>query len=409
MRVVHPARAWLCVALSLAAASLPAAPRGDEILRLDGSTIAPSQVDATVSRVLQDARVTGVGIAIFNDGQVAYEKAYGLRDVEAALPLTVDTIMTAASLSKAAFATMVMQLVDERLLDLDTPIYRYLPKPLSEYDSYRDLGADPRHRAITARMLLAHTSGLPNWRWFEDDRKLHLHFAPGSRFAYSGEGIDLLQLVVETIAHQPLQDLMRERIFTPFGMQRSSMLWEPRFEQDHVVEYDENAHPLGTQRRKRADAAGGMQTTLADYARFVLAAMRGQGMRDATRAQMVAAQVRIHARHEFPTFENLPTDANRAIDLGYGLGWGVYQTRYGKAIFKEGHDDGLRHYVVYFERPRIGLLIMTNSANGEGIYQELLETLIRDTFTPIEWERFTPYKKTADTPGVSAEGKVHTR
>ena len=81
-------------------------------------------------------------------------------------------------------------------------------------------------------MLLSHTSGLPNWRWFADDKKLRIYFEPGARFAYSGEGIDLLQLVVESTANKGLKELMEERVFGPLGMNRTSMVWESRFEGD---------------------------------------------------------------------------------------------------------------------------------------------------------------------------------
>lgn len=383
--------------------------RAADIVRLDGSTIPPERVDRTVLHAMDAARVGGLGLAVFNHGEIAYEKAYGLRDQQAGLPMTLDTVMTAASLSKSAFATMVMQLVDEGALKLDQPIAKSLPQPLASYEKYRDLAGDARVDTITPRMLLAHTSGLPNWRWIEDDKTLRIHFAPGSRFAYSGEGIDLLQFAVETGARAPLQELMRRHVFEPFGMSRSSMVWEDRFEDDHVVEYDEQGRSLGTQRRKRADAAGGMQTTLHDYARFVLAAMHGTGLTEATRGQMFAPQIAIRSKHEFPTFEDETTHANDAIALSYGLGWGLYQTPYGRAIFKEGHDDGLRHYVVYFDKPGIGLLIMSNSANTESIYQELLETLLRNPYTPLEWERFPAHKKTADAGARPPWGKVHTR
>src|SRR6185312_17072903 len=112
--------------------------------------------------------------------------------------------MTSASLSKAAFATVVMRLVQQRKLDLDKPVYQYLPNPLPEYPSYADLSGDPRYKKITLRMLLSHTTGFANWRAFEDDHKLKIHFEPGTRYAYSGEGIELGQLVVETVTHETL-------------------------------------------------------------------------------------------------------------------------------------------------------------------------------------------------------------
>ncbi len=127
---------WIPTILVLMSASALAAQQAS-IKRLDGSTISAAEIDATVTRLMNAAEVPGVGIAIFNDGKVAYLKTYGLRDKEKNLPLTPDSIMTAASLTKAAFATMVMELVEQGVLDLDKPVYQYLPKPLPEYPSYR--------------------------------------------------------------------------------------------------------------------------------------------------------------------------------------------------------------------------------------------------------------------------------
>ena len=152
---------------------------GEAITRLDGSAMTHQQVDATVNRLMSAAHVTGVGIALFRDGNIAYLQAYGLRDTEKKLPLTTDSVMTSASLSKAAFATVVMRLVQQGKLDLDKPIYEYLPKALPEYPRYADLAGDPRYKKITLRMLLSHTAGFPNWRALQHDSKLKMHFEPG--------------------------------------------------------------------------------------------------------------------------------------------------------------------------------------------------------------------------------------
>jgi len=383
----------LFIAITASYLALPVAAKEPSIKRLDGSTIAPAEIDATVTRLMRAAEVTGVGIAILNDGKIAYLKTYGVRDKEKNLPLTEDSVMTAASFTKVAFAYMVMQLVAEGILDLDKPVYQYLPKPLPEYPQYKDLANDPRYKRITARMLLAHTSGFPNWRAFEDDRKLKIHFEPGSRYAYSGEGIVLLQLVVEAITKEPLKDLMQTRVFKPLGMTRTSMVWEERFNSDYANGYDEYGRSLGPEQRKTADAAGSMQTTPRDFARFMLAVMQGRGLRKETRELMLSPQIQIFSKHQFPTLASETTDINKAIRLSYGLGWGLYWTPYGKAFFKEGHDEGWRNYTVCFDKEKTGIVIMTNSSNGEGIFKELLETLLKDTFTPIEWEGYTPYSE----------------
>jgi CubicO group peptidase (beta-lactamase class C family) len=375
------------------------------IPRLDGSTIRPAEIDSTVTRLMRNAEVPGVGIAILNHGKIAYLKAYGFRDREQGLPLTADSVMTGASFTKAVFAYLAMKLVDEGRLDLDKPVEQYFPKPLPEYPAYSDLAGDPRYKRITARMLLSHTAGFPNLRAMNRDRKLNINFDPGSRFAYSGEGIQLLQLVIETITGRPLQELMHEQVFQPLNMTRTSMVTEERFENDYANAYDEWGRSLGHQNRKRADAAGSMQTTLRDVTEFALAMMQGRGLRKSTRELMLSPQIRIVSKHEFPTLAPETTDENKAIELSYGLGLGLYMSPYGRAFFKEGHDDGFRHYMVGFDKPRDGIVVMTNSSNGEGIYKEILETLLRDTFTPIEWEGFAPYNEPAHTaisvdPGV---------
>ena len=368
------------------------------VTRLDGSTLTPAEIDDAVTGLMSAAEVPGVGIAMFNDGKIAYLKAYGVRDQEKNLPLTPNSILTAASFTKVAFAYMVMQLVGEKVIDLDKPVYQYLPKPLPEYPQYADLAGDPRYKLITARMLLSHTAGFPNFRWINQDHKLNINFQPGTRYAYSGEGIEMLQLVVETVTGKPLEELMRERVFQPLGMTRTSMMWQDRFEDNYANGYDEYGRSLGPERRPRADAAGSMQTTLNDFARFLEGVMAGQRLPPATREIMLSPQIAIPWKHEFPTLEFTTTDANKSTRLSYGLGWGLYWTPYGEAFFKEGHADGFRNYTVCFDGPKTGLLIMTNSANGEGIYKDLLETLLKNSWTPIEWEGFTPYNQLPPRP-----------
>jgi CubicO group peptidase (beta-lactamase class C family) len=365
------------------------------VRRLDGTVIPVADIDAAVGRSMKAGKVTGMGLAILQDGKIAYLKGYGFRGQEKHLALTTDSVMSAASFSKVAFGYLAMQMVEQEALNLDQPVYEHLPKALPEYDDHKDLAGDARYKKITARMLLSHTSGLPNWRWFADDKKLRIYFEPGSRFAYSGEGIALLQFVVENITKRGLKELMTERIFGPMGMTRTSMVWEPRFEDDYANGYDEAGKSLGSQRRKNPGAAGSMQTTVSDFAKFVRAVMNGTGLRRETRELMLSPQVRISSLHEFPTLSGETTHGNDGMRLSYGLAWGLYWTAHGKAFFKEGSDDGWRNYTVCFDEKKMGIVIMTNSSNGEGIYKELLESLQGNTFTPIGWERFTPYRALA--------------
>jgi CubicO group peptidase (beta-lactamase class C family) len=425
MRLIRDRRLWGAgfrrigptvrfVAMAMASASL-AAGQQSAITRLDGSTISAAEIDATVTRLMKGAEVVGAGMAVFDHGKIAYLKAYGFRDKEKNLPLTIDSVMSAASLSKVAFGYLAMQLVDEGALDLDKPVYQYLPKPLPEYPNYADLANDPRYKRITARMLLSHTSGFANWRWFEDDRKLRIHFEPGTRYAYSGEGISLLQLVVETITKTPLEEVMQQRVFQPLGMGRTSMVWQERFDSDYANGYDEYGRSLGPLKQHKAGAAGSMSTTLADFSRFMQAVLDGQLLRPKTREQMLSPQLQIVSKRMFPTLNEETTEGNRAIRLSSGLGWTLYWTPYGEVFSKGGHDDGWRHYTVCFDKPKTGIVIMTNSGNGEGIFEYLQETILKNTFDPIAWENYTPYDKLPPRPPlqqhkqVAVDGKVLDR
>ena len=354
------------------------------VLRLDGSSLTSTEIDATMARLMKDANVTGAGLAVFHNGKISYLKAYGQSDTEKGLTLTPDTVMPAASMSKAAFATVVMQLVQKGVLDLDLPIQRYLPKPLPEYEKYADLQGDDRYKKLTLRMLLSHSSGFPNWRWFEDDHKLKIHFEPGTRYAYSGEGFQLAQLVVETVTGKSLTVLTEEDLFGPLEMTRTSMVWEPRFESDFANGYDEHGHSLGPQKRSKPGAAGSMQTTLHDYAIFLSAVMRSQFLDPKTSAEMFKPQVKIHSLHQFPSLAPETTTAHDAIQLSAGLGWGLYTSPYGNAFFKGGYDDGWRHQGLCFSNGD-GLLIMTNSSNGDGIFKPVFDSILGKTSFPFNW------------------------
>jgi CubicO group peptidase (beta-lactamase class C family) len=394
------------VVLSIQILTSPTFAQQAKVYRPDGTPLTPSVINSAVTELMQGAHVTGTGIAIFHGGKIVYLKTYGFRNTEKGLPLTPDSVMTSASLSKAVFATAVMRLTQDHILDLDRPISQYLPKPLPEYPQYADLQGDDRWKKITLRILLSHTSGFPNWRSFEDDRKLRIHFEPGTRYAYSGEGIILAQIVVEAVTGKPLQAMMQELLFTPVKMTRTSMVWEPRFESDFANGYDEYGRSLGPEKRTRADAAGSMQTTLHDYANFLSALMRGRVLNTRAVGVMFSPQITIHSAHQFPSLAEATTNANDGIRLRYGLGWGLYSSPYGKAFFKEGHDEGWRHLALCFRRHGDGILILTNSSNGEGIFKPLIDSLLGPTSFPFDWEGYTPYNLLPPLPKLKEHKTV---
>jgi CubicO group peptidase (beta-lactamase class C family) len=335
---------------------------------------------------MMDAHVPALALAIINRGEVVYMGGFGYRDVERKLPLTDTTVMYAASLTKAMFAHLAMQLADDGVIALDTPVARYLPKPLPSYEKYADLAGDARWERITPRMLLSHTSGLPNWRFTSADEKLHFQFEPGAQFGYSGEGINLLQLVIEERTGKSVGDLMQSRVFDRFGMTRTSMTWRPSFQSELALGYDSAGTTVGHNHRSSVRAAGSADTDIADMARFVRGALRGDGLSDASRRAMWSPQIRIRTPHEFPTPSFDTTSRDDAIRLSYGLGWGVFQSPRGPAYFKEGHDDvSWRNYMVVFGAPKSAIIMLSSSANAEPMFPALLDELLSDTYSPVQW------------------------
>jgi CubicO group peptidase (beta-lactamase class C family) len=366
-------------------------------LTLDGRRLDPAAVDATVERLMQANRVKGLALALIRDGRVTHVRTYGLRDVERNLPLKADTVMYGASLTKATFAYMVMQLVDEGRVDLDRPIGEYLPKPLPEYESYSDLASDPRWRKLTMRMLLDHTPGFANFRFFPPDGpydekgKLKLYFDPGSRYAYSGEGILLAQRVLEYGLGLDVGGEMQRRVFDRFGMARTSMTWRDSFAGNVAQGYTTDGTLQEHDQRERVRAPGSMDTTISDWSHFLARVVRGDGLSAGGKAEMIRRQIAIDSAAQFPTLRQGTTDANKAIALGYGLGWGVFETPFGHAFFKEGHDDGTANYALCVEPRRACVLLMSNDVRAEGIFKPLVDHLMGETNLPWKWENYIPY------------------
>lgn len=210
-------------------------------------------------------------------------------------------------------------------------------------------------------------------------------------YSYSGEGIQLLQFVVEQITKQGLEELAQQYVFGPFEMEMTSFLWQERFEGNYALGHYKKKKVVTKNKRNREYAAGSMETTPADYAKFIQAMLQGGQLETGALNEMITPQIEIVSTQQFGPNNWKKTDSNKDIALSYGLGWGLYTTPYGKAVFKEGHINGWEHYAVFYPENDLGILIMTNSSNGESIFKELLEVAVGDSWMPWYWENYFPY------------------
>ncbi len=367
------------------------------ITKLDGSRISISDIDKNIVRLMESANVLGLSLSILNNNQKVYAKAYGFKNKLKDEMLDTSTVLYAASFSKAVFAFLTLKLIQEKVIDLDKPLYQYLSKPWSDYEYYSELKNDDRWKLFTARMCLSHTTGLPNSRWInvttgETDTigTMKIYFTPGSRYAYSGEGLKLLQLVEEEVTKKTIEDLAIDEIFNPIGMMRTGYIWHERFDDNYAIGHLASGELNPKKKRKIPVASGSLVTTISDYSRFIEYVMQRKGLNKELFEEMFSPQIEIFSKYQFPTITNETTTENKKIHLSYGLGWGLLKCKYGKAFFKEGHDDAWRNYNINFIDKGISIILISNSQNGELIFKELLEKLIGDTFTPFVWERFAP-------------------
>src|SRR5215467_468183 len=141
-----------------------------------------ARLETEVPRLMREADIPGMSITLIRGGKIAWHGNFGVKNAKSAQPIDDDTVFEAASLSKPVFAYAVLKLVEQGKLGLDVPLTSYLPKPYI---------ADDRLKEITARFVLSHRTGFPNWRG--EGNPLTIHFTPGERFSYSGEGFVYLQ------------------------------------------------------------------------------------------------------------------------------------------------------------------------------------------------------------------------
>jgi CubicO group peptidase (beta-lactamase class C family) len=346
------------------------------------------------------ATVPGLAFAVV-DGAKVSTYVFGLARRELLQAVTAETEFEAASLGKPMFAAAILRLVDAGVLELD--------RPLSSYAVLPD-ATDPGTRAITARHVLSHTTGLPNWR--KGPGPLVPESRPGSRFSYSGEGLFYLQRIVEQVLGRPIEHVMREQVLDPLGMASSSYVWRPAFAATMATGYDEGGvafdvyadigrklqplaeewhKPMGDwfyadeERATRAafpslpalpqfmmpNVAGSLLTTVADYGRFLTAIVADDGgplaLSAATRRAMLTPQVELNSR------------------LSWGLGWGLEDQGPDRLLWQWGANGTFRNFVLVDPRRRCAVVVLTNSANGPKLYERIITSLTGSDHPAFLW------------------------
>jgi CubicO group peptidase (beta-lactamase class C family) len=332
-----------------------------------------ADLEKQIPERMAEAKTPGLSIAIIRDAKVLWRRGFGVRDSASKEPVDNDTVFEAASVSKTVFAYAVMKLCEKGVINLDTP--------LTKYTSERFLEGDPRLDLITARHVLSHTTGFQNWR--SRDEPLKIHFTPGEKFSYSGEGYSYLQSVVTHLTGKvnpkdcgtfeaglevcatDIDVYMKANVLVPLGMASSGYLWNDTMEKHMARGHDENGKPTNFNRKPtgpavaRYAAAGGLHTTPTDYARYLIEVInpkRGDAFRlnKASLGEMLRPQVKIND------------------SMSQALGWQIQHTEKGDFICHGGGNPGFSCFVVGSVARKSGLVAMTNADNGYRAIDSLL-------------------------------------
>ncbi len=341
-----------------------------------------SQLEKKLPQILEKATIPGLSIAVIRDGKLLWTKGFGIRNSETHDPVTDETVYEAASLSKPVYAYAVLKLVERGELDLDKPLIEYVA---DEYIEQNYLGRkidDVRFRKITARMVLTHTPGFPNWRGRDS---LKINFEPGEKFSYSGEGFGYLQKVVEKLSGLALNDFMKKEVFDPLGMNSSSYVWQESYDKNTAYPHDMMGEADKKRKPEQGHAAATLHSTAIDFAQFIMAIMNHTGLQPGTIDSMLVPKVVV--------------DPEKSQDIFWGLGVGLEKTPNGIAFWHWGDNMTFRCFFLAFPQQKIGVVYFTNSFFGLAVRKQIVELAIGGENPALNCNLLANYGD-MDSPGM---------
>ena len=315
---------------------------------------------AELAALLKKENVPGMQLS-YTKGNTTKTYNLGVRQAGTTQAVTATSIFQAASLGKVVLAYVALRLHDRGVLDLD--------KSLLAYALYPRLQPTPQATRITARMVLTHTTGLPNWAEYPlaptwPTSALRLKYAPDSCWHYSGEGYVFLQKTLEHLTGKSFEVLAQEEVFRPLGMKNSSFVWQDRFAAVAATGHDDKSKPTTIAKFAAPYGAYSLLTTASDYGRFLQALMVGKGLTPVT-ARLLTTPANAADRCGTPASAADPA-------IAWACGVGLVATSQGPALWHWGDNGDFRGYFLVLPGKKESLVFLTNSANGNKLTDEVL-------------------------------------
>ncbi|WP_153799522.1 serine hydrolase [Foetidibacter luteolus] len=345
------------------ALTLPATPAPDLLpekgLLLDNFTAASAkQVDKFVTTYQQYYQIPGASLALIKDGKVIYHKTYGVRNTFTGQPVDSNTLFEAASVTKPVFAFAVERLAERGIINLDSPLYRYMPYP--------DIAYDDRYKLITARHVLTHRTGFPNWRWMNNDGKLDLKFTPGASYGYSGEGFEYLKMVVQKITGKKVEQVLQEEVIQPIGLYHTFFSRNDSLRR-MVANGHFNGLPNYDDLPESPGMAYSMHTEANIFTRFMLYLLEQKGLTPETYASIFSK----HSAYNYDPGEEQPK-----IPAYMGMSLEIRETPFGKSFGHGGNNGDFKCKFEVYKDLKDGYVIFTNSNTSDVLLEAMRKLLV---------------------------------
>ncbi|MGC4034814.1 MAG: serine hydrolase [Chitinophagaceae bacterium] len=319
---------------------------------------AAKEIDNFITTYQKYYGVPGVSLALIKDGQLVYHKTYGVKNTFTKEPVDSNTLFEAASVTKPVFSLAVQKLAERGVIDLDKPLYLYLPYP--------DIAYDERYKLMTARHVLTHRTGFPNWRYMNPDGRLDLKFTPGTAYNYSGEGFEYLKMVVEKITGKKIEQVLQEEVIQPVG------LWHTFFSRNDslrrmVAEGHNDMMPNYDELPETPGMAYSMHTEAKIFTKFMLYLAEGKGLKPETYAEMFS-------KHSDFNYE--PGDEKPKYPDYMGESFEIRETPFGKSFGHGGNNGDFKCRFEMYKDAKMGFVIFTNSNTSDALLAAMRELLV---------------------------------
>ena len=323
---------------------------------LDGLGIEDEfQVDNFIRTYMDYYQIAGVSLALIDNGEVVFHNTYGYKNYSTQKPVNKRTVFEGASTTKPMFAFAVMRLVERGIIDLDKPLYLYHEAP-------KDVQDDPNHKLITARMVLSHTTGFPNWAFMNPDGKLNIQFTPGTKYQYSGAGFEYLKDVVVKVTGKDISTILKEEVLDVFEIENTYFKYEKGLEK---IKADGHfgLTPTSMNIPENVNTAASLHTDPQSYAKFLIGILNKKGLKKETYQEIFKIQTL--------TSEKESIDKGTAEYFGLGLFFRDSPV-FGKSFGHGGNNGDFKCDAMIYEKEGKGFVIMTNSDKGDAIFRKAL-------------------------------------